>query len=388
VSERAGRQRTQIYLDHAATTWPRPPRVLDAVTRAFTEFGGSPGRGAYELAIRSGRALAESRATLASFLGVADPHDLAFVSSCTAGCNLMLKGLLRPGDRVVVGSMEHNAVTRPLGTLVAAGVIVDIVSADETGFVDPDAVERAVRSAPTRAVVCQHASNLTGTIQALGDLADIAHASGAVMLADGAQAVGHVAVDIGALGVDAYAISGHKGLLGVPGSGLLYLSPAIDPDPLVEGGTGVHAADHDRMPPERPERYEAGSADVPGAVGMAEGARMLVELGPEHHILTAALTRRLHEGLLELEMRVLGPEPGVERVPVVSVVPPGGDADRLAFELDRTAGIACRSGLHCAPWAHRSCSSEGTGAVRFSLGWDSEQAHVDALLEAIRALTG
>jgi selenocysteine lyase/cysteine desulfurase len=388
VSTGAERQRTRLYFDHAATTWPRPEGVIRAATTAFTEYGGSPGRGAYELAIRSGRALAEARATLAAFLGVDGPDDLAFVPSCTHACNLMLKGLLGPGDRVVVGSTEHNAVTRPLGTIAAAGVIVDIVVADSTGFVDPDDVERAVREAPTRAVVCQHASNLSGTIQAIGDLADIAHENGAVLLVDGAQATGHVPIDLSRLGADAYAMAGHKGLLGIPGTGLLYVAPGLDLEPLVEGGTGIHAAEHDRMPPDRPERYEAGSANVPGAIALAEGVRVVGELGHEHHTRLAAMTCRLHEGLLELDMRVLGPEPGVERVPVVSAVPPGGDPDRLAFELDRRHGIACRSGLHCAPWAHRSCGSESTGAVRFSLGWDTTEAALDELLFALRAVGG
>ncbi|MDP2181623.1 MAG: aminotransferase class V-fold PLP-dependent enzyme [Actinomycetota bacterium] len=384
MSDRQPKQRAVHYFDHAATSWPRPPEVVEAVARGLTEYGGSPGRGAYELAMRSARALFDARQTFARFLGAPHAEDVIIVPSCTWACNLMLQGLLRPGDRVVVGSMEHNAVVRPLSALAALGVEVVVVDAETTGFVDPDDVERAVKAAPTRAVVCQHASNVTGTIQYVGDLADIAHEHDAVMLVDGAQAVGHIPVDVRALGVDAYAVPGHKALLGPPGIGLLWLSERAQPDPLVLGGTGSGSSETEAMPTRRPERFEAGTANVPAALGLAAGMEVRAA-DPDASARESELAMRVLEGLSAIPgVRVLGPGSEVPRVPVVSFVHERVEADRLAFELDRRWGIACRAGLHCAPWAHRTLGSFEGGAVRISVGWSTTGADVDALLTAFR----
>lgn len=379
--------RPVVYLDHGATSWPKPQQVVDAVVRALTDLGGNPGRGAYAMALDTSRAILEARHTCAELLGVPDSRNLLFQPGCTAGCNLMLKGMLRPGDRVVVGSMEHNAVARPLAHLEQLGVEVVVVNADSTGLVDPDDVEREVRAAPTRAVVCQHASNLTGTVQLVGDLADIAHEHGALMLVDGAQGAGHLDIDIGVLGADAYATSGHKGMLGPQGVGLLYLAPELDAQTQVEGGTGGGGSESPDMPPERPDRYEAGTANTPGIVGLGAAAAFITAEGPEQRRREAELARRLHEGILEIDgFRVLGPGPGVPRVPIVSAVHDRVDADRIAFALDRSHGIAARAGLHCAPWAHRTIGTVDCGAIRFGVGWGNTGEHIGLALHALREI--
>lgn len=379
--------RPVAYLDHGATSWPKPQQVVDAVVRALTDLGGNPGRGAYAMALDASRAIFEARRTCAELLGVPDSRDLLFQPGCTAGCNLMLKGVLKPGDRVVVGSMEHNAVARPLEHLARLGVEVVVVNADPTGLVDPDDVERQVRAAPARAVVCQHASNLTGTVQLIGDLADIAHEHGALMLVDGAQGAGHLDIDISALGADAYATSGHKGMLGPQGVGLLYLAPDLDAQTQIEGGTGGGGSESPDMPPERPDRYEAGTANTPGVVGLGAAAAFVAAEGPEQRRREAELTRRLHEGILEIEgFHVLGPPPGVPRVPIVSAVHDRVDADRIAFALDRTYGIAARAGLHCAPWAHRTIGTIDCGAIRFGVGWGNSEEHVELALRALQEI--
>lgn len=379
--------RPVAYLDHGATSWPKPQQVVDAVTHALTDLGGNPGRGAYAMALATSRAIFEARRTCAGLLGATDSRDLLFMPSCTAGCNLMLKGTLIPGDRVVVGSMEHNAVARPLEQLARAGVEVAVVQADATGLVDPDDVEREVRAAPTRAVVCQHASNLTGTIQLIGDLADIAHEHGALVCVDGAQGAGHLDVDVNALGVDAYATSGHKGMLGPQGVGLLYLSPELDAHTQIEGGTGGGDSESPDMPPERPDRYEPGTANTPGIVGLGAAAAFLASEGSVQRRRESELARRFHEGILEIDgFRVLGPPPGVPRVPIVSVVHDRVDADRIAFALDRTYGIAARAGLHCAPWAHRTIGTIDCGAVRFGVGWGNTDEHIELGLRALREI--
>lgn len=375
---------TRVYLDHAATSYPKPAEVADAVCAAVRDLAGNPGRGAHAQALEAGRAVLRARRSLADLLSIADSRDLVFTPSCTEACNVMIKGLLRPGDRVVVGSMEHNAVVRPLATLSAQGVDCVIVRADGDGRIDPDRVEAAVAEAPTRAVVCQHVSNVTGAIQPIGDLADIAHDHGAVMLCDGAQGAGHLDVDVGALDVDAYAVAGHKGLLGPAGVGALYLSSRVEPEPLVAGGTGSAGAGA-AMPKERPERYEAGTLNLPGIVGLGAAAALLAERGDEFRANERVATERLLAGLAALHgIRILGSADGRDRIGVVSFVHESVEGDRIAFALDREYGVACRAGLHCAGWAHETIGTIESGAVRMSVGYASTQQDVDRALEALK----
>lgn len=375
-----------VYFDHAATSWPKPDVVFAAMQRAMIEAGGNPGRGAHRLAVAASRTILEARGAVASYLGVPESRDIVFTAGCTEALNLAIKGVLKPGDRVVVSSMEHNAVARPLNLLATTGVIVDVVRADECGRVDPDLMERAVAQAPTRAVICQHASNVTGTIQPIGDVADIAHDAGAVLIVDGAQATGHLRVDLARLDADVYAASGHKGLLGPQGVGVLYLSPQIDPEELTQGGSGGDS-EEPMQPRLRPDRYEAGTNNTPGIAGLGAAVRYLAEHEEEIHSAERTLTARLHEGLLAIEgLRVLGPPLGEERVPVVSVVHERIDGDRIAFELDRRFAIAVRAGLHCAPWAHDTIGTLDTGAVRFGLGYGLTVDDVDYVLSAMREI--
>lgn len=373
-----------VYLDHGATSWPKPPEVIEAVVSAMTDQGANPGRGAYAMALAASRVVFEARGALARLLGVSDSRDLAFVSGCTEACNLMLKGLLAPGDRVVVSSMEHNAITRPLHLLASAGLVVDVVQADPAGVVHVGDVERAVRVAKTRAVICQHASNVTGAIQPIADVADIAHEHGALLLVDGAQGGGHLAVDLAGLDVDAYAMSGHKGLLGPQGVGLLYLRPGLDVTELMQGGTGGGSSEDESQPQGRPERYEAGTPNTPGIAGLGAAARLLAEHGDAWRAEEQTLFRELKEGLSALPgVRVLGPRSDEPSVPTLSLVSDRLDPDKIAFMLDRRYGIAVRSGLHCAPWAHRTLGTIGSGAVRFGLGHGNTRDDVLAAISAV-----
>lgn len=375
------------YFDHAATSWPKPRVVSEAMLAAMDSAGGNPDRGSHGLALAAGRTIAHARGEVARLLGVPDARDLAFTAGCTEALNLVLKGSLKRGDRVVVVSAEHNAVVRPLYTLVTRGVKVARVPVDAEGHVDVEDVERAVTAAPTRMVICQHASNVTGAIQAIADLADIAHEHGATMVVDGAQAAGHIPVDCASLGVDAYAVAGHKGLLGPQGIGALYLAPGFLPTELIQGGGG--SSIEVTQPVERPERYEAGTPNTPGIAGLGAAAELLLAEG--HAIMRRErdLTRRLHLGLLEIAgLRVLGPAPDVPRAPVVSVVHDRMSSDEIAHVLDKRHGIAVRAGLHCSPWTHAAVGTLESGAVRFGLGWGLDEAAVDLALEAMREVSG
>ena len=352
-----------IYLDHAATSWPKPIPVVEAVNRALTELGGNPGRGAYSMAVNTARAIHAARRDVAALLGVVDAKNVLFQPGCTQALNLMLFGLIKPGDRIVACPTEHNAVARPLNVLASRGVEVVLAEADEAGFVHLDAIEALVAEAPTRAVVCQHAGNVTGAIQPVADIADVAHEHGALMLVDGAQAGGHLSVDLSTLGADAWACSGHKGLLGPQGVGVLYLAPDCEPNELVFGGSGQGESEHPIGPRVRPDRYEAGTANVPGIGGLGAAAHWLREHGAE---------QRTHEAIL------------VHRL--VSVVHERAQGDQLAFALDRRYGVAVRSGLHCAPWAHRSLGTLDTGALRLSVGFGLTEADIDLVIEALDVL--
>lgn len=374
------------YLDHAATSWPKPQPVLDAVVHAMTVAGGNPGRAAHSLGLAASRLILESRIDVAALLGVPDTRDLVFVPGCTFGMNLALKGILQPGDRVVVGSTEHNAVVRPLNVLAEQGVRVDVVRADPAGRIDPEDLERAVNEAETRAVVCQHASNVFGAIQPIGDFTDIAHAAGAIIIVDGAQAAGHLKLDLAALGADVYVASGHKGLLGPQGAGVLYLAPGCEPRELTQGGSGSNSEDP-LQPITRPDRYEAGTPNTPAIAGLGAAARYLAANGEALRAEEHGLTCQLHDGLLRIPgVSVLGPSSGEERVPVLSIVHETIDADRIAFELDVTFGIAVRAGLHCAPWAHETAGTAGSGAVRFGIGYGVSSADIDYALASLRTI--
>jgi cysteine desulfurase family protein len=383
--ESGSEERRCVYLDHGATSWPKPPEVLDAMVAAMREAGANPGRGAYAMALSASRLVFDARRLCAELLGVPDSHDLFFLSGCTEGCNLMLKGLLKRGDRVVVSSMEHNAVTRPLHVLAAGGVKVVRVDAGPAGIVHAARVEDAVRAGATRAVICQHASNVTGAIQPIPDLADIAHENGALLLVDGAQGVGHLPVDLAALDADAYAASGHKGMLGPQGVGMLYLRAGLEATELLQGGTGGGSSEDEGQPTGRPERYEAGTPNTPGIAGLGAAARLLLDHGEEWRAEEQRLFRRLKEGLLEIGgLRVLGPAPGEPCVPILCVTSEKLDADRIAFLLDRKHGVAVRSGLHCAPWAHRTLGTLQTGALRFGVGHGNTDEDIDLALAAVR----
>lgn len=376
-----------IYLDHGATSWPKPPEVVEAVVSAMVDHGANPGRGAYGMALAASRLVFESRAALATLLGVRDARDLSLVSGCTEACNLMLKGLLAPGDRVVVSSMEHNAITRPLHMLASTGLVVEVVQADTAGVIDAGDMERAVRAAPTRAVICQHASNVTGAIQPIADIADIAHEHGALMLVDGAQGVGHLAVDLTTLDVDAYAASGHKGLLGPQGVGLLYLRPGLEVAELMQGGTGGGSSEDEAQPTGRPERYEAGTPNTPGIAGLGAAARLLTEHGDLWRAEEQLLFRELKEGLAAIPgVRIVGPALEEPSVPTLSLLADRMDPDRIAFLLDRRYGVAVRSGLHCAPWAHRTLGTIDTGTVRFGIGHGNTGDDIRAAITAVAEL--
>ncbi len=388
MSDRAAR----IYLDNAATSWPKPSAVYDAVDAYQRQSGMAVGRGATRRGLELQRIVDRCRKQAAHLLGAESPERILFTFNGTDGLNIALQGLLRPGDHVVTTVMEHNSVLRPLRELKERiGIDVTYVPADATGFVAPDDV-RAALTSDTRLVAILHASNVSGTIQPVAAVGSIAKEAGALFLVDAAQTAGHLPIDLSRLGVDVLACSGHKGLLGPLGTGLLYIRPGLESQlqSLRQGGTGSQSED-DRQPEFLPDKYESGNHNAPGLAGLDAALGWIAERGGDalrrHEV---ALTARLLDGLEALgNVRIHGPLDAEARTGVVSLTIAGFDPQDAAAILDETFGIETRAGLHCAPRAHQAIGTfAGGGTVRLSLGAFSREADVDAALQAIEELAG
>jgi len=379
--------RPVIYLDNAASSWPKPPGVAEAMAEAVRDYAANPGRGSHRMAIRAGKTVAETRARLAKLFGIRNPNDVSFALNTTMALNMAIKGWVKPGDHVVCTAVEHNSVRRPLEALRrSSGVEVTYVETDEAGRLNLERLREAL-GRKTSLVVVGHASNLLGSILPLEDVVRLAHERGAVVLVDAAQTAGSIPIDVEAMGVDMLAFPGHKGLLGPQGTGGLYVRPDLELEPVLHGGTGSQSELPDQ-PDVRPDRYESGTVNTPGIAGLGEGIRYVLERTPEEigrH--ERRLTERMMEGLAGISgLRLLGPAIGEPRVGIVAFVADFAESAEIAFILDQHYGIAVRSGYHCAPLAHRMAGTLETGAVRASVGPFNTEADVDALVAAMHEI--
>jgi len=378
-----------IYLDNAATSFPKAPGVSRAVAEVIDHLGTSPGRGSYRLALQAGRLLFDIRETVADFFGIADASRVVFTSGATEALNLALFGLLQPGDRVITSSMEHNAVLRPLHALQQRGVEVVRVPADATGLVAAADIRAAATQGTkrTRMVALTHAANVTGTIQPIEELGPWCRAEGILLLVDAAQSAGLLPIDVEALGIDLLAVPGHKNLLGPAGTGFLYIREGLQPRPLYFGGTGGDSTSP--LPPEElPERLESGTVNLPGLAGLRAGLLYLQSRGLQavrRH--KAALLEQVLSGLKRLDgVRIYGPGEAACHAGVVSINLAGRDPAEIGYRLDADFGICVRTGLHCAPEAHRTIGSFPDGTVRISPGLFNTSADIDTLLQALHVL--
>lgn len=377
----------RVYLDNAATSWPKPPAVWDEQDRYQRRNGASAGRGGYREARESARQLDETRRLLADLLGADKPQRMIFAENATGALNLALKGHLQPGDHVVTTAMEHNSVLRPLEALrERGGITVTRVPASEEGFVSTADVAQALR-AETRLIAVQHASNVSGTVQPVAEICRLAREWGIVTLVDAAQTAGSLPIDIGAWGADLVAVPGHKGLLGPLGTGALYVAEGVVLRTVTEGGTGSRS-ELDRQPEDWPDRHEAGSHNLPGLVGWAQGlaylrARSVASVRQEKLV----HLRRLLGGLRGIEgVRVVGPLDPERNAGVVSFTVAEWEPAVFAEELDRRFRVQARPGLHCAPGAHRALGTFPQGTVRFSLGPFNTAEQIDRAVEAVEEL--
>ena len=369
-----------IYLDHAATSWPKPEAVGAGIARLFSTLTANSGRSGYAASVESARLVFDARGRLARLLGVADPANLVFTRGATEGLNLVLKGFLRQGDRVAVSPLEHNSVMRPLSRLARErGVAIETLPADGQGRIDVEAAARL--DGRYRLAAVAHASNVNGIVQ---DLRALARAlPGTPLLVDAAQTAGVVAIDAAADGIAFLACSAHKGLLGPTGLGACYIAPEHDVAPLLEGGTGSQSESFEH-PTFRPDRYEAGTLNLHGIAGLCGGLSHLEEQG-----LLGERKRRLVglliEGLRQVRgVRLYAPTDGSALL--LSLTVEGIPPDRVALALEREHGILCRPGLHCAPAAHRHLGTLPEGTVRLSPGFGNTDEEIVQTIRAVHSI--
>jgi len=381
-------QKTLIYMDNAATSWPKPPGVVEAIERNVRENAANPGRGSHEMAVKASRVLFDARKRLARLFAIGNPNDIAFALNTTHALNLAIQGYLKPGDHVIATSLEHNSVRRPIEAMKRRfGIHATFIAADEWGRLNVKDVEDAITPS-TKLIAASHSSNLLGSIAPIAELGELTKRRGVKLLVDAAQSAGVLPIDVEAMGIDLLAFPGHKGLLGPQGTGGLYIHPELDLEPLMHGGTGSKS-EAPEQPMIRPDRYEAGTQNTPGIAGLSEGVQFVLrETTKAIHDKERDLTFQLMEGLLAIEgVRILGPEVGVERTAIVSFVAEGMDPSEMAFLLDRQFGIAVRAGFHCTPLGHETAGTYETGAVRASPGYFTEKSDIVSLVDAVKEIT-
>ncbi len=379
-----------IYLDNAATSWPKPPEVLKAMTDVLERAGGNPGRSGHRLSIEAARVMYDAREEVARFFNATDPMRVIFTSNATHAINLALMGLLKPGDRVVTSSVEHNAVMRPLRYLEKRGVELTVVLCARDGSLGIPEIEKAL-SSPARLVVMNHASNVVGTILPVKEVATLARRAGAFMMVDAAQTAGSVPIDIREMGIDLLAFTGHKELMGPPGSGGLVIGGAVDTskiEPLIRGGTGSQS-ELEEQPDHLPDKYESGTPNITGIAGLLAGIRW-VEKKSSREISShnKKIMKAMIDGLSNISgVKVYGTLDLERSAPVISISIGGKQVSEVGMRLDEEHGILCRVGLHCAPAAHKTIGTFPEGTVRLSPGVFTTVEDVDSTLEAINRIS-
>ena len=381
-----------VYLDNAATSWPKPEAVYTEADRFFRQDAANPGRGTHAMARRAAAAVDRTRRLVAELFGCSHPSRVTFGPGATDALNTALKGLLGPGERVLTTTLEHNSVVRPLHRMRGShGTQWLTVPGDAAGVMDLEALEQQLSARPTRLVVVNHASNVTGVIQPLAEIAKLAHAQGALIAVDTAQTAGVVPFSMSRDGIDLVAFSGHKGLLGPMGTGGLVVGPEVSLSPLREGGTGS-ASEQATQPRQLPHRLESGTLNAGGIAALGTSIKWLLDKGIETlGRREAQLGQRLAATLGGLDgVSVVGrPAPNDEtsHVGVVSFSLENLDAAEAETILDQRFGIAVRAGLHCAPHAHKALGSFPGGTIRASVGPFTTDNHIDGLVEAVKELT-
>lgn len=372
-----------IYMDNAATTYPKPESVYQAIDYFNRFLGANPGRGSNQKALKAGSVLLEAREKLASLFNIEDSSRIAFTLNITDALNMGLKGILKPGDHVITTSMEHNAVARPVFSLTRQGVEWTAVSCDSDGSLDPDSIRKAIK--PNTRIICiLHASNLTGTIMPVAEVGRIARENGIIFMVDTAQTAGVLPVDAKGQHIDILTFTGHKGLLGPQGAGGIYVRPGIEIKPMREGGTGS-LSEYLEQPDIMPDLLESGTPNTPGIAGLLAGVQFIMDTGLDN-------IRKHEQKLMDILIAGFKEIPGIEmygpldvqrQTAVLAFNIKDMDCGDIALSLDYEYGIITRAGLHCAPLAHKTIGTFERGACRLSPGYFTTEEEIEKVIKAV-----
>jgi len=374
-----------IYFDNAATTWPKPPEVLEAMRYCLADVGANPGRSGHKMSLAAGKIVDDTRQSIAQLLNISDCNQVIFTLNATDALNMAIKGSLRVGDHVITSSMEHNSVTRPLNGMWGK-ISVTKVRCAADGTLDPEKIKKALRY-DTRAIILTHASNVTGTIMPIKEIGEIARQAGIIFIVDAAQTAGLLDINVVEMNIDLLAIPGHKGLMGPPGTGILYVGERIWLKNWREGGTGINSVAGEQ-PISLPAKYESGTLNFVGIAGLGAGVNFIRDTGMskilEHE---QALTNRFLQGARQIPgIKIFGPTDTANRVPLVAFRLQDKDSIAVGGALDQWYNIACRAGLHCAPDAHRTLGTLNSMLVRFSFSYYNKPEEVDFALQCLSEL--
>ncbi len=375
-----------IYLDNAATTYHKPQTVIDAVTEALRGMGNSS-RGSHSGALKAARTVYDARCRAAALFGCDDPSRVVFTTNSTEALNIALSGLFSAGDHIISTDLEHNSVLRPLYRLEAeCGVLLDFVRADRQGCIDYAAFERLLRP-ETKAVVCNHASNLTGNMLDLERIGAFCREHGLLLVVDASQTAGCIPIDMKRMGISVLCFTGHKGLYGPQGTGGMCIAEGVEIRPFKVGGSGVQSFSK-TQPVQYPTRLEAGTLNGHGLAGLSAALEFIETTGPNAiHAKEISLMRRFYEGVKDIPgVTVYGDLSTDMRAPIVALNIKDYESGEVSDELSEVYGIATRPGAHCAPRMHEALGTVRQGAVRFSFCFFNTEEEVDAAVKAVKEI--
>ena len=375
-----------IYLDNAATSWPKPSRVYKEILRCMKKYGANPGRSGHKMSMMASEKIFECRENISRLFNIQDPLCISFTANTTEALNMGIKGILNANDHVITTSMEHNSVIRPLRALESIGVKVSIVDAKKDGTFDAGNIIKYINK-KTRLIITTHASNVTGIIIPIKEIGKIAKEYGLIYMVDAAQTAGVCPIDVNDMNIDILAFPGHKGLLGPQGTGGLYVKEGIMLNTIKEGGTGSFSESL-YQPEIVPDRYESGTLNTPGIAGLNEGVKYVLSTGisqiTNHEM---SLVKYMLEGLACInKVKIHGSMDLKQRVGVISISIHGKDSVDVCNELNDNYGIAVRGGLHCSYLAHKTIGTLETGTIRFSIGCFNTKKDIQKALNAVNKI--
>lgn len=374
-----------IYLDNAATSWPKPDCVSAAVSEIIKYGCANPGRSGHRMSIDTARTVYSARESAAALIGADDPLEIIFSPNATFALNMAINGLITPEDHVITTGMEHNSVMRPLKALESLGTAVTVAACGSDGIIDPSEIQKSVRK-NTKAIIVTHASNVTGTIMPVDDITRIARSNGIITIVDGAQTAGSIPVNVKKSNIDIFAFTGHKSMLGPQGTGGLYISKGVDKSikAVFSGGTGSKS-EKEEQPDFMPDKFEPGTANSPGIAGLGAAIDFILKTGLKYIIKKERLlTEKFLNGLLSLKgVTVYGPCNTDLQTAIVSLNIINKSSSEVSQRLDDEFGILTRPGLQCAPAAHRTIGTFSSGTVRLSIGYFNSEEDIERTLNAI-----